>query len=372
MKILITGDLAITQSYNSSNLIDQSVVDLFASSEINIVNLEAPVTHSTAKILKTGPNIKSSEKSLEDALKILNITVATLANNHLLDYDEQGVIETLAFCKDNGVKTVGGGVNIEEASKILYLDSTEGKIAIVNFAENEWLGATKNSAGFNPMDIIDNVQQIKSAKEVADFVFVIIHGGHEYYNLPSPRMQKQYRYYAEHGADLVISHHTHCPSGFEIYNNVPIYYSLGNFIFTHHSNHEDWYLGLILEISLRDGKIFTNLQPVKQGKDTFELKLLKDGQKKIVLERVYSYNEIIIDTDKLHKSWENFSQKMYKDYIDMLSPISYVHNRYIGSVLRRLPFNGLNKKGLALILNLMRCEAHADLSKEVIKRYLNK
>jgi len=48
--------------------------------------------------------------------------------------------------------------------------------------------------GANPLDIIDNVNQIKAAKATHDKVICIIHGGHEYYHLPSPRMQKQYRF----------------------------------------------------------------------------------------------------------------------------------------------------------------------------------
>ena len=58
---------------------------------------------------------------------------------------------------------------------------------------------------------------------------MIVHGGHECYNLPSPRMQKQYLFYADQGADIVVGHHTHCISGYEVYKGVPIYYSLGNF-----------------------------------------------------------------------------------------------------------------------------------------------
>lgn len=208
MKILITGDLVINREYIKSNISD-AVISLFNQSDLNIVNLEAPVTNSTSKILKTGPHLKSDKDSTLDILKALDIDVVTLANNHVMDYDEEGVANTLEFCKENNINTVGAGMNLREASQTLYLDSDEGKIAIINFAENEWASATDETAGAHPMDIIDNAKQIKNAKEKADFVFVIVHGGHEYYNLPSPRMQKQYRFYAEQGADIVVGHHTH-------------------------------------------------------------------------------------------------------------------------------------------------------------------
>src|SRR5690606_22347516 len=106
----------------------------------------------------------------------------------------------------------------------------------------------------NPIDIIDNVKQINEARGIADYVFVIVHGGHEFFNLPSPRMQKLYRFYAEQGADIVIGHHTHCIGGYETYKGVPIYYSLGNFLFTKQNPYEDWYLGLVLEVEIVEGK----------------------------------------------------------------------------------------------------------------------
>lgn len=59
-------------------------------------------------------------------------------------------------------------------------------------------------------------------------------------------------------------------------------------------------------------------------------------------------------------------------YLNYWSPLSFIKNRYIGAVLRRLPLKFINKKGLALYLNLMQCEAHRDMSKEVTKRYLKR
>lgn len=369
--ILIAGDLVIDQAYKTSN-INSNVVDLFNNSDLNIVNLEAPVTASNSKIIKTGPHLKSNEKSTLDVLKTLRIDAVTLANNHLLDYDEKGVKDTLEFCENNKIQTVGAGMNLKEASKTKYFDTKEGKIALVNFAENEWSSATEETAGANPMDIIDNTNQIKEAKKNADFVFVIIHGGHEYYNLPSPRMQKQYRFYAEQGADLIVGHHTHCISGHETYKGVPIYYSLGNFLFTKPSTYEDWYSGLILEVEIKDEKIKTQLHPVKQTKENFSLRFMEADEKQVVLNRISNYNQIISDSEALQVNWNIFIAKKYEVYINYYSPLSFIKNRYVKGVFSKLGIKGVNKRGIALSLNLMRCEAHADVSKEVTQKYLKK
>lgn len=371
MKILITGDLVINKEYSKSK-IDDSVISLLKKTDLNIVNLEAPVTTSTSKIIKTGPHLKADKNSTLQVLKSLKVDVVTLANNHVLDYDEQGVSDTLQFCKENNIKTVGAGMNLNEASQTLYLDTKEGKIAIINFAENEWASATDNSAGAHPMDIIDNAYQIQEAKKQADFVFVIVHGGHEYYNLPSPRMQKQYRFYAEQGVDIVIGHHTHCISGNEVYKGVPIYYSLGNFLFTSQSTIEDWYTGLVLEVNIENGNITSQLHPVKQEKESFELSLLNGNEKLDVLNRISKYNAIIADEEKLKNEWDNYVNTKYDVYLNYWSPFSFISNRYVRGVLNRLGIKGLNKKGIALALNLMRCEAHADISKEVTNKYLKR
>lgn len=231
VKILIAGDTVIPDNFPVDNVISEGILNMFRDADIKILNLEAPVTSSTEKLSKTGPHLKNAKANITKMLRALSINVVTLANNHVLDYGAKGLEDTLAFLKKEEVRSVGAGMDLEAASKTLYYETNQGLIAIVNFAENEWASATENSSGANPMDVIDNSKQIEIASRKARFVLVIIHGGHEYYNLPSPRIQKQYRHYAECGASIVIGHHTHCISGYEMHNGIPIFYSLGNFLF---------------------------------------------------------------------------------------------------------------------------------------------
>lgn len=371
MKILITGDLVISQAYSSSNISDE-VKDLFAKSDYNIVNLEAPMTESTSKIRKTGPHLKGDKNGTLDVLKALNIDLCTLANNHVLDYDEQGVLDTIEFCKNNNLKSTGAGANREEASKIFYINTEIGKIAIVNIAENEWSSATESSAGANGMDLIDDSRSIQIAKNSADYVFVIVHGGHEYYNLPSPRMQKQYRFYADQGADLVVGHHTHCINGYENYNNVPIYYSLGNFLFTKTSSKEDWYKGLLLSVEIKDGKVKPKLFFTGQEKESFKLSILKGEEENTILKRINAYNEIINNKSKLLGEWQQYVNSKSRSYINCWGPFTYLDYGYLPAIFNKLRLKVSNRKGASLFLNLMRCEAHYDISKEVLEKYLKK
>lgn len=334
--------------------------------------MEAPVTASKNKIIKTGPHLRSNKESTLDVLKRLNVNIAALSNNHIKDYDEQGVLHTIEFCVENGIQPIGAGENIEKASRTHVLKTDEGTIAIINIAENEWASAGANSAGANGMDLIKDTRKIQQAKIENDFVFVIVHGGHEYYNLPSPRMQEQYPFYAEQGADLVVGHHTHCISGYEIYNGTPIYYSLGNFLFTKNNPNEEWYTGLVLDVEINGRHLSAKVKPIGQSKDGFELSLLKGSEKERVLKRIESFNKVIENKQDLLKKWSEYTKSQQLIYLNYWSPLSSIKNRYISGVLRRLKINFLNKNGASLHLNLMRCEAHHDLSKSIIKRYLYK
>jgi poly-gamma-glutamate synthesis protein (capsule biosynthesis protein) len=116
---------------------------------------------------------------------------------------------------------VGGGTNLQEASKILYKKIDEKVLALINCCENEFSIATEVTAGSNPLNPIQQYYAIQEAKSKADYVLVIVHGGHELWQLPSPRMQETYRFFIDAGADAVVNHHQHCYSGYEIYKKKP-------------------------------------------------------------------------------------------------------------------------------------------------------
>lgn len=373
MKILITGDLSIEEPTNLSNsFLSNEIIELFSKSDFNITHFESPLTKNTNKIHKIGPNLKVNRQNTFHALKKLNINIATLASNHISDYGEEGIKETIEFCQENHIKTVGAGMNLEEASKTLYLESSEGKIAIINFTQNEFSPASESNAGFHPMDIIDNTYKIQEARKEANYVIVIIHGGHEHYKLPSPQMQKQYRFYAEQGANIIVGHHTHCINGNEIWNGTPIYYSLGNFLSPKFNlKNKDWFTGLVLEIDIINKKINTTLHPIRFDINNQKLQLLTNNEKAEILEEINALNTIIINPDKLKSSWSEFLLNKKNTYLNFWSPYAFIRNRYTAFLLRKLNKPLINKKGIALYLNLMRCEAHREVSIEILSKYLN-
>jgi len=376
MNILISGDFVIADEYANNELIDQHVVDLFQQADFRIVNLEAPLTANEPKnkILKTGPHLRMSENTILSYLKQLKVNAVTLANNHILDYGAKGLNDTFELLDKNKINYVGAGSNLSEAAKHLTLEKEGLRIAILNFCENEWSIAKPDSSGANPLNIIDNTNQIRIAKATHDKVVCIIHGGHEYYHLPSPRMQKQYRFYADNGADAIVGHHTHCIGGYEIYNDVLIIYSLGNFLFTMTSKSECSYTGLVLQLQLKvHSPISFELFPVKQSTKSFFTTLIEKEEKHNIEQDILALNKIIADESTLKLKWEEFILLRSRSYLNYLSPVFGIKNRYIQFILNYFRFNRflLTKNSLKFFLNLMRCESHADLTKEILSRKLN-
>jgi len=233
---VITGDCCPwasgTEMIQSGKLDEMagSVKEFIADADLRIVQFETPLTVADTPIDKYGPNLRCPPDVL-DLLVFLDLNIALLANNHTGDYGGDATMETIEHLENSGIRTVGAGANIVEAAKPLRVENDGISVNILNFAEHEFGIATATTPGCAPLDPIKNIEAIREAKATSDLVIVTIHGGHEKNPLPSPRMTKTYRAFADAGADVVFNCHSHCPEPIEVWNGTPIIYSPGNFFF---------------------------------------------------------------------------------------------------------------------------------------------
>ena len=168
----------------------------------------------------------------------MGVDVAVLANNHIYDFGEVGLLDTLDTLSEAGIPGIGAGRNLDEASAPLYFIVNDMKIAVVAATQIERLdnpdtkGATDNSAGvfrcWNPEKLYEVVEQ---AKENSDFVIAYIHWGTENQAEPDWAQLDQAPKLAEAGADLIIGDHSHGLQGITYFDDTPVIYSLGNFWF---------------------------------------------------------------------------------------------------------------------------------------------
>ena len=362
MKILIAGDFCpqnrCADHFKKSEFrfVLEEIKDITAEADYSIVNFECPVTKGGEKpINKCGPSLHCSEKGIE-AVKWAGFDCVTLANNHFLDYGEESVKNTLEACKINGVDSVGGGMNFQEASKILYKEIDGEKLAVINCCEHEFSLATETTAGSNPLNPIQQYYAIQEAKNNADYVLVIVHGGNELYQLPSPRMQETYRFFIDAGADAVINHHQHCYSGYEVYQRKPIIYGLGNFCFDKPDKRKDiWNEGYLVLINITEKGINTEYIPYIQCDDVAKIMILKGEKVQTFIDSVSVLNRIIANKDGL--------KKKYVEYITKKSRLNAVFSPYTNKLLRILCAHGLipsfmSKKKRTLILAYIQCESH--------------
>ena len=183
MKVIIAGDFApearlakqIVEK-NFSEIFPDSLCEVIKSSDFSFVNFESPIVEEGYKpITKCGPNLHCTPEAAE-AVKYAGFTGVTLANNHILDFGLKGLRKTVECCKFQGLDVVGVGENIKDAERVLYIEKSGKKLAIINCCEHEFSIATETDAGANPLNPIWQFYAMQEARKKADYVLVIVHG----------------------------------------------------------------------------------------------------------------------------------------------------------------------------------------------------
>ena len=370
VKIFVSGDFCPSGSTEPLSIqkvesVFGDVLSFIRESDLSITNLECPLTLSCDAIEKIGPNLKANPNTAA-FLKNAGFGLVTLANNHIYDYGQVGIRDTLDALQQAELSYVGAGLTLKDVQQTFFTEVKGIKLAIVNFAEVEFSCANSEHGGANPMDLVDNIHQIQNARNNADQVLVIVHGGHEYYHYPSPATLKRYRFYAENGASAVIAHHTHCVGGYENWKGIPIFYSLGNFLFPASKKMPDlWYEGYALLLKISKESISFEILPYEQCKNGSLSICCKCSNE--VLKKIEDISHVINNESQLLENWGKFIEDN-RYYLELLSGFG----RYKIAFLRRL---GLMKyfykrSHLNMIIQVTRCEAHREVAKYVLSNYL--
>jgi poly-gamma-glutamate synthesis protein (capsule biosynthesis protein) len=375
MKILITGDycpigrakkLLLEKNYNE---MFNGYEKILKTVDFSIVNFECPLTTSTQKVDKTGPCLKTEDINSLKALKFVGFDLMTLANNHIQDYGGKGVLDTIENIGNEDLEYVGAGADKKLAEKPFIKVIKGLKVGFINIAENEFCAAENDLPGANTFDFIDNTRLIKELKSNVDKIILIYHGGREHYQLPTPEQRKRLRYFISCGVDAIIAHHTHCFSGYEFYENKPIIYSLGNFIFDYKKKYQQglWTEGMSVILNLEDGEFKVELIPHLQGrKNDFTLKILEGLDKEKFLDRVDALNKKLVDDTLFYETWREYLKTQENFYFASF----YLRNFFLRALFIKgfLPVSWLKSKHKLLLLNLLRCETHYEISKNILKK----
>ncbi|WP_430809875.1 MULTISPECIES: CapA family protein [unclassified Carboxylicivirga] len=370
VNILITGDFAplnrVEELCRKGDFasVFNNFIDVFQHNDLNVVDLECPLTHAQYTRPKTGP-YQNAHPDTIGALSYAGVDLAAMANNHIMDFATRGVEDTLELCQQNGIATIGIGTSQAEAARPFVLKHQGKRIAIMNAADNEFLTTPDGAYTCNPIDAIQCHYNISKAKQENDYVLMIMHAGNEFYRLPSPRTKKLYRFLIDQGADAVVSHHTHVFSGYEIYKGKPIFYGLGNFVYDWPSKkYSDWNRGYVVRLMIGEEMQF-EIIPLKQGNEQPGVFKLNDDERKQFDEDIKALNRIIADDAALEEAFAQYCQSVFPMYNAFIEPY---WGRYIAALQKRgwLP-RFLNRKKRLFHLNLSRCESHRDVLLRLLK-----
>ena len=226
----ISHDRDITQC------IDPVMIDHMQSADICFINNE--FQYSTRGTARDGkPYTFRGDPENVSVLEDLGVDIVSLANNHVYDFGEDALLDTLDTLDDAGIPYVGAGENLEEASAIYYYELDGFTVAFLSGTRIEWTeqtkGATEDSPGvFRTAESNDLLyQRTQEAAENADYVVVYMHWGIEAVTYQEAYQTQTGHDLIDYGADVVIGDHPHYLQGIEFYENKPILYSMGNYWF---------------------------------------------------------------------------------------------------------------------------------------------
>ena len=255
--LLVAGD--VTLGYHYEEFVDRLVASGQAEAaaagwgfdkvalvteraDLFLVNLECPFTRRGEKLPKNF-NCRARPELVE-ALARGGVDVVSLANNHLMDWGEDGLVDTLATLDAARIRHFGAGRRLAEARKPVVLESKGVKVAFLGYfflgernIEPREVIATEAQPGvaghFSDVGAMKTMLEadIRAAKALAQHVVPFFHWGREGQGQVEPYQIELAHAAIDAGASAVVGSHPHVLQGVELYRGAPIAYSLGNFVF---------------------------------------------------------------------------------------------------------------------------------------------
>ena len=289
VKVNMTGVTAMSRGLAMK--MDSTKDYAYAAKDIGEFLADADLTHTSNEVsfvdgcvASSGMRFCSRPEYIE-TLKRSGIDIVELTGNHNNDFGSTNNTKSIETYKELGWDYFGGGLNAQDASKILYKDIKGSRIAFVGYNYydtmlNTGAIASDNRAGANSYSVEKLGSDIKEAKESADVVIVTFQF-QECYSYPpsdviypicykplsSPDQKGVFRKAVDLGADVVVGTQAHQPQTYEVYKDGVIFYGLGNLYFDQHR----WIgtrQGLVLSLHILEGKLVqTELTPTIYDRD---------------------------------------------------------------------------------------------------------
>jgi len=275
------------------------VMPLLYAADLRIINLECAITDNEQPWTRTPKVFHFRAKpSAIETLRAAQIDACSLANNHTLDFEEEGLLDTLEHLDAAGIRHAGAGRNQEEAADpaifTMRVDHTS-RVALLAFTDNEppfAAGTVRPGTNYLPISLKpDTLRQVERAvsnvcEMGVDTVIFSNHWGPNMVQRPKEIFRRFARAVIDRGVDIYYGHSAHVFQGVEIYGGKPILYDTGDFIDDYAVDPElrnDW--SFLFQLSVEGGRFERlDLTPVKLSHARVDL--ATGGEREIILDRM--------------------------------------------------------------------------------------
>lgn len=265
--LLFAGDILMDDHYavmstfhNRGNDInqafDQGLLEQMRNADIFMINNEFTFTSRGTPTVNKKFTFRANPGNVS-MYEEMGVDIVSVANNHIYDYGEISLLDTLDTLEQAEIPYVGAGRNLQEAMTPVYYIANGMKIAFVSATQIERNSvpdtkeATQDSAGvlrcMNPDNLLLTIEE---AKKNSDYVILYIHWGTESQETIDWLQEQQAPIYAQAGVDLIIGDHPHCLQKMDSVEGVPVIYSLGNFWFNSRTQNS-----CVVKVALRAGEM---------------------------------------------------------------------------------------------------------------------
>jgi poly-gamma-glutamate synthesis protein (capsule biosynthesis protein) len=240
LTIGLTGDVMLGRNMNEIISLKGydypwgDVLPIMRETDFNVINLETTLTNCNRKVYKK-LNFKTDPDKIK-SLSAANVKVANLANNHILDFANEGLLETIQTLDLANISHVGAGMNLTEAASPLKIHYKNFSIGLLGLTDNEPAWKANGGAGTNYLNIGDKqkypaiVNIVEKLHKETDLVIVSIHWGPNMNETPSSDFINFAHTLCLHGVNVVHGHSAHILQGIDHYRNSLILYDTGDFI----------------------------------------------------------------------------------------------------------------------------------------------
>jgi poly-gamma-glutamate capsule biosynthesis protein CapA/YwtB (metallophosphatase superfamily) len=272
---------------------------LLDAADLRIINLECAITDNEQPWIRTAKVFHfRAQPSAIEILRTARIDACSLANNHTLDFEEQGLLDTLEHLDAAGIRHAGAGRNQEEAADpaILTVPANHTRrAALLAFTDNEpsfAAGTDRPGTNYLPVslkpDVLRRVERAVAAARGmgVDTVIFSNHWGPNMVQRPKKIFRRFAHAVIDRGVDIYYGHSAHVFQGVEIYRGKPIIYDTGDFIDDYAVNPElrnDW--SFLFQVSVVEGRFERlDLTPVKLSYARVDL--ATGGERETILNRM--------------------------------------------------------------------------------------